>query len=62
MSPRTFNVSRARAFVGNVLGNEISNYTSEELEAMVRHMEDFYAEQAQDSRDEDASDTACPEE
>jgi hypothetical protein len=43
MSKRTFKVSRARAFIGATLADEISKYTPEELEALVTHMEEFYA-------------------
>ena len=46
MSPRkTFKVGKARSFVGSALGEELGNYTAEELEAMVQNMEDFYAEE-----------------
>ena len=43
MSKRTFKVSRARAFIGATLGGEISKHKPEELEALVTHMEEFYA-------------------
>ena len=43
MSKRTFKVSKARAFIGATLGDEISKYKPEELEALVTHMEEFYA-------------------
>ena len=44
MSPRTFKVSKARALVGNVLRDELSEYSSDDLEAMVQDLEDFYAQ------------------
>lgn len=42
--PRTFVVSPGRALVGAMLGNDFSNHTAEELEAMVQHMEGRLAE------------------
>ena len=41
--PKIFTVSRAMALVGNVLGNQFSKYNSEELEAMVQHLEESFA-------------------
>lgn len=55
MSPRTFTVSRGRAFVGTILGDELSNYSREELEAMVKHMDEFYAEEEEAARREAGS-------
>ena len=62
MSPRTFKVSPGRALVGNVLGPDLSKYSSDELEAMVQDLEDFYAEEAEASRDEEAPNIQSPKE
>lgn len=49
--PKFFTVSRARALVGNMLGNQFSKYISEELEAMVQHMEESFAKDEADKED-----------
>ena len=37
--PKIFTVSLAMALVENMLGNQFSKYNSEELEAMVQHLD-----------------------
>ena len=49
--PKIFTVSRARALVGNMLGNQFSKYSSEELEAMVQHSEESFAKDEADKED-----------
>ena len=49
--PKIFTVSRARALVGNMLGNQFSKYSSEELEAMVQHLEESFAKDEADKED-----------
>ena len=62
MSPRRFKVSKGRAFVGSVLGAELGEYSSEELEAMVKDMEDFHAEEEAATGNEEAPDVQGPKE
>ena len=40
---RTFTVSRGRAFVGSVLGDDLGKHSPEELEDLVQHMEEYFA-------------------
>lgn len=49
--PKIFTVSLARALVGNMLGNQFSKYSSEELEAMVQHLEESFAKDEADKED-----------
>mgnify|MGYP001242509791 FL=1 len=49
--PKIFTVSRPRALVGNMLGNQFSKYSSEELEAMVQHLEESFAKDEADKED-----------
>ena len=49
--PKIFTVSRARALVGNMLGNQFSKYSSEELEAIVQHLEESFAKDEADKED-----------
>ena len=39
------------ALVGNMLGNQFSKYNSEELEAMVQHLEESFAKDEADKED-----------
>ena len=39
------------ALVGNMLGNQFSKYSSEELEAMVQHLEESFAKDEADKED-----------
>ena len=41
--------------MGTILGDELSNYSPEELEAMVKHMDEFYAEEEEAARREAGS-------
>jgi hypothetical protein len=49
--PKIFTVSRARALVGNMLGNQFSEYSSEKLGAMVQRMEESFAKYEADKED-----------
>ena len=49
--PKIFTVSRARALVGNMLGNLFSKYSSEKLGAMVQRMEESFAKYEADKED-----------
>ena len=46
--PKIFTVSHAMPLVGNMLGNQFSKYNSEELEAMVQHLEESFAKDEAD--------------
>ena len=49
--PKIFTVGRAMALVGSMLGNQFSKYSSEELEAMVQHLEESFAKDEADKED-----------
>ena len=49
--PKIFTVSRARALAGNMLGNQFRKYSSEELEAMVQHLDESFAKDEADKED-----------
>ena len=48
--------------MGTILGDGLSNYSREELEAMVKHMDEFYAEEEEAARREAGSDAQDGEE
>ena len=49
--PRTFTVSPARAFVGNVLGDDLSDHSAEDLENLVQHMEGHFAKDKEEAEE-----------
>ena len=56
MTKRTFKVSKGRTVAGNLLGDDLGDYTEEELETLVRQMEVTYGEEENKS-DESAAES-----